>query len=558
MRALARNGVHACAVAAICIAAAARVQAQYTEPPPPAAYALRDVTLVTADGTTRGVTVVIRGDFIEAVGRNVNVPADARVLTGDSLYVYPGLIDLHADVKHAMPRDSIDRTVVKAWAPTRPAQGFLAHRRIADHLTARGADVAELRKKGIVAAAVHPTDGLIPGQSAALLLRRSAGSPAEMVLAPSLGPVFALRGRQGFYPNTTMGVFAFYRQTFLDAARRTQLAQAAQNGAAGVAIPAFDPDYAIIQQVDGGVLPVWFMANTNPQIAQALTLSNELRFRPIIVGGAEAWRHAEALRARDIPVLVSVNFQKPRQWKPDAQSDTSDTPPLPGAERERIALEAEYANAGKLAAAGVRFALTSGGGSELWAGVRKAIEHGLSEQAALRALTTTPAELLGYPGLVAVQAGAPANLVVSQGPLFAEKSKVRFTFVEGELEEQAAGAASAARASSSDSAAAQLAGEWALDVQSPAGNQTSTLTLTQNGNDLTGTIVSATYGTVPVSGTVNGKEISLAFTITAGGQAIRLEMTGTADGDAISGTGTSPIGNFEWSGRRAAPGTEVR
>src|SRR5690606_36385049 len=63
-----------------------RAGAQYTDPPAPAAYALKDVTVVHADGRrAEGVTLVIRGAFIEALGPGVEIPPDAQLLEGDSL-----------------------------------------------------------------------------------------------------------------------------------------------------------------------------------------------------------------------------------------------------------------------------------------------------------------------------------------------------------------------------------------------------------------------------------------------------------------------------------------
>ncbi len=541
-----------CVAASLTLAAQA-VEAQFTEAPPPAAYALQDVTLVGADGVRHdGVTVVVRGGLIEAIGRGTPVPPDARVLAGDTLYVYPGLIDAHGNVAHELPRDSIDRRTVKAWAPTRAAQGFRPHRQIADYITARGSDGRALRRDGVVAVAVHPTDGLMPGQGALVLLRPDAASSAELLLDPSLGPVFTLRGRRGFYPSTVMGTFAFYRQTFLDAARHTRIAQAADRDARGIGLPSFDRDYAALQAVVGGATPVWFIANTSGEIRQALALSQELDFRPVIVGGKEAWKVADELKRREVPVLVSVDFTKPEQWKPESEDSASTEA---GVVRERREIENEYRNPGRLAAAGVRFALASGGGeANLREGARTAIRYGLDEAAALRALTTTPAALLDAPALARVEAGMPANLVVADGPLFEEDARVRYTFVAGQLEEAGAGGSSGGGGSSGEAVSA--AGTWSVDVESPQGTQSSTLTLTQDGSEVSGTMESE-LGSTPVTGTVEGNTLSFTMTLQFGGQSMRLDFSGTIEGDSASGTATTPMGDLNWTARRTAPGAEA-
>ncbi len=542
--------------AALCTLAADAAEAQFREPPPPAAYALQDVTVVDATGARReGMTIVVRGGLIETIGRGAAVPADARVLGGDSLVVYPGLIDAHGKAAVELPRDSIDRRTVKSWAPTREAIGFRPHRLIADYLTATGRDGAAQRNAGIVAVAVHPTTGLMPGQGALLLLRPDAASASEMLLDPSLGPVFTLRGGRGFYPSTTMGTLAWYRQTFLDAARHTRLAQAASSDARGVGLPAFDRDYAVLQGVVGGAAPVWFVANTSGEIRQALQLAAELELAPVIVGGREAWKVADELKRRDVPVLVSVDFTKPERWKPESKDSASTEA---GVLRERRAIEDEYRNAGRLAQAGVRFALVSdGGGADLLEGARTAIRYGLGEDAALRALTAAPAALLGQPRLAQLEAGMPANLVVTSGPLFEKDTRVRYTFVAGGLEENEAGG-SAARASrdGGGDAAVSAAGTWSVEIETPDGAQPATMTLTQEGTSVSGTFDSE-LGSAPLSGSIEGNEISMSMTITAGGQSLRVELSGTIEGDTARGTAATPMGSMDWTARRTAPGAEA-
>src|SRR5262249_12567669 len=99
------------------------------------------------------------------------------------------------------------------------------------------------------------------------------------------------------------------------------------------------------------------------------------------------------------------------------------------------AWQAAPANPATLGKAGVSFALTANGLKDVKtfrSMVAKAIARGLSEDAALAAVTTTPARLLGETGRLGVIApGAIANLTVTRGPLFGESSKVREVWVDG-------------------------------------------------------------------------------------------------------------------------------
>ena len=70
--------------------------------------------------------------------------------------------------------------------------------------------------------------------------------------------------------------------------------------------------------------------------------------------------------------------------------------------------------------------------SQFLAAVRKAVERGLTKESALRALTTAPAELLGAADRVgSLEAGKSAHMVVTDGDLFEEKTKVLETWIDG-------------------------------------------------------------------------------------------------------------------------------
>ena len=145
--------------------------AQHEAPPPPAAYALQNVTVFHADGQEEaGVNVVIRRGFISAMGPGVPIPPDARILEGDSLRVYPGFVDGHGKAALELPEIE-NRQAVLPWAPPREAQGFTPHRLAADFLVGVGADGRDARSAGVVAAGIHPEGGMAPGQSAAVIFR---------------------------------------------------------------------------------------------------------------------------------------------------------------------------------------------------------------------------------------------------------------------------------------------------------------------------------------------------------------------------------------------------
>lgn len=541
------------------------VAAQFDEPPPPAARALRAVTIVRADGSTlAGVDIVIRDGLIEAMGPGIAIPADARILEGDSLFVYPGLVDAVGEARLELPEVEIDRAQVEPWNPPREVQGFTPHLRVIDHLTASGSDVADRRKEGIVAAAVHPTGRLMPGRGAVLLHRKDAAKPVGLVVRPALGPVMTFRGAQGVYPSTLFGVIAFYRQMFEDARHWAEAERAYARDPRGRTRPAYDPDLSVVLDVLEGRERVFFAADLARDIQRVLSLARDYGFQPVIVGGEEAWKVADELRAADVPVLVSLDFPEPERWKPEEKAaEEADPGPASGtngaqaedsrsidaaALREKERLENIYSNAGRLEEAGVRFALTSNGGkARLLEGARKAVEYGLSEGAALRALSATPAAVLGIDEIVRLETGLPATFVVTDGPLFAEETKVRYTFVEGGLEE----AGGSARGDG-EPPAVEVTGTWDMSIDAEGEQIAAKLILEQDGAAVTGTMQTP-FGEARVTeGNVSGSSISLTIQMTMGQETMNIEVSGTVEGDEASGDGESPMGSFKWTARRAA------
>lgn len=520
---------------------------QYETVPRPAAYALQNVTVVQADGRRQeGVTVVVRGSMIESIGRGVAVPADAELMEGDSLMVYPGLVDGHGEADFELPDPEIDRGSVELWHAPRELQGFMPSRRLVAHLTADGNDLAGQRKAGIVAGAIHPTEGMMGGRGALLLYRGDAQRPEQLVIDADLGPTFTFRGGRGVYPGTLFGVTAFIRQAFEDARHRGAVVEAHTRDPQRLTTPVYDPDYAVLREVLAGAVPVYFAADDAAGILRALKLSDEYGFRPIILGGDEAWKVAAELERRKVPVLVSVDFDKPRRWDPE------ETEPLDAAAlREKADVEDRYANAGRLARAGVRFALTSGGNGDLLEGARKAVEYGLDEKAALAAMTATPAQLYGIPHVVRLEAGLPATFIVTAGPLLGEETRVAYTFVEGYREE---GAKPGAAAGSAEDAV-ELGGTWDMTIDADGERINATLTVEQEGATFTGSLAMQGQTLVVKDGTINGNEISMVAVMEQGGQKLDIRITGTVDGDRASGEADAgPLGIARWKAKRTGPG----
>ena len=97
---------------------------------------------------------------------------------------------------------------------------------------------------------------------------------------------------------------------------------------------------------------------------------------------------------------------------------------------------------------------------------------------------------------------------------------------------------------------ANVAGTWTVSTESPQGARESTLTLTQTGTALTGTIKGA-RGETPITGSVAGNAVKLTQTLSMGGQEIKIEYAATVDGAAMTGTATNPRGEAKFTAKKA-------
>ncbi|MEL7160015.1 MAG: amidohydrolase, partial [Bacteroidota bacterium] len=86
--------LHARSLLALLVLLPLAAWSQNERPPVTRTYFIDQAFIVTQPGTTIDMgAVIIRDGLIQAVGKNLKAPADAKVIEGDSLYVYAGFID---------------------------------------------------------------------------------------------------------------------------------------------------------------------------------------------------------------------------------------------------------------------------------------------------------------------------------------------------------------------------------------------------------------------------------------------------------------------------------
>ncbi|HKU17067.1 MAG TPA: amidohydrolase family protein [Steroidobacteraceae bacterium] len=392
-----------------------------------AAVALTHVTVVVGNGkVVNDATVVVRDGTIQQVGRTAAVPGDAQVVDGKGLFVYPGLID-------ALREQSAGGSADPKAKPEDPP-ALLAYSQV-DTAKVDDASDAAWRKGGVLAASVAPDKGIFRGQSRVRLLGGAAGAP-DLKSPPAFNVSLrglgyhnrkpGMREPGGPFPNRLVGVLGFVRQTVLDA-RYLQTA-----AAAGREIPVELSDAELRRNLSAlapavnGKAPMILPAVSDREFRRVLRLVDDLDIKPILAGGHGADAVAAQLAARRIPLFYSLHFI-------DDDGDVHADYSVPvSVLRERWQAPRSAAT---LARAGVPLAFYSDGlqqGQDFLSGLRRVVRAGLDEKAALRAATLGAAELLGVQSrLGSIEAGKIANLVVTDGNLFADETAIRMVFVGG-------------------------------------------------------------------------------------------------------------------------------
>ncbi len=417
------------------------------EAAPPAVFAIRDARIVRVSGPVieRG-TVLIRDGLIEQVGPQATIPPDAWVIEGQGLTVYPGLIDALSTLgiaEAAAPAATTGRgggrtpqppsTPAPSETPPAPSPAAAPARgpedrpsntswvRAADQVSPADRRLETARSAGFTTAVTFPQRGIFAGQGAVVNLAGEKGG--QMVVSAPAGLYLSMSGG-GFssFPGSLFGVMAYVRQIFVDADHYKAAKEAYAAHPVGAKRPAYDRALEGVLEAPRLLLP----ATRAVEVDRMLKFAGELKRPAVLYGAHEAYRAAELLKKSGTPVLVSLRWPERSR-----DADPEDVEAMRILEMRDRAPSTPAA----LVKAGVPFAFYTEGitsSRELVRAVRRALESGLTPAEAVRAFTLSAAEIYGVADrLGSIDAGKIANLVVTSGDLFQEKTQIKFVFVDG-------------------------------------------------------------------------------------------------------------------------------
>lgn len=386
------------------------------------AIVIRNATIVpVTSARIQNGTIVLRNGRIEAVGANVNPPGDATVIDGTGLFVYPGMIDAGTQL------GLTEIGSVPGGEDTQEIGDFNPHNVAVTAVNPHSELIPVTRVNGVTTAITSAEGGLISGQAG--LIDLMGWTPTDMAVRrqaamvvnyPSLGGGgFGGGGgrfgggdqsdaeRRAELDRRTRAL----RSYFADAKAYADVKARAANGGARKVNQAMEAMIPVMR----GEMPVIFDVTTADQIRGVLALADTFKLKVVLRGAREAWRLADTLAMRRIPVIVGP------------------TTSVPGAEDP---YDMTYANPGVLARAGVKIAFQTSDAANsrnLPYNAALAVAYGLDADAALRALTINAAEMFGVADRIgSLEPGKVANVVVTTGDPMDVRSVVRHLFIRGQ------------------------------------------------------------------------------------------------------------------------------
>ena len=419
---------------ALCLLSSVVVSAQDTDRPDPnmsdtpaPTYVIKGARVVTVSGADiDNATVVIANGRIAAVGANATAPAGAQEIDGRGLTVYPGMIDLGTNMglnevssvgatQDTNELGDMNPNIATIWS-VNPHSNHINVTRVA----------------GVTTALALPSGGIISGQAA--LINLAGSSPREMAVTPQAALViefprigggggFAafLAAQQGITPDALAARdrrVDQLRQILRDAEAYGRAQDAYAKDPKNVPRPPSDLKLAALVPYVRGERPVIFRAEREREIRAVVRFAEELKLRPVIIGGSEAWKVAQFLKEHNTPVILDSVLNMPL--------------------REDDPYDSLYENASKLQAAGARFCISTGDSGahvrDLPFHAGMAAAYGLPKAEALKAVTLYPAQILGVADrLGSIEQGKVANLVVTDSDMLEARTSVRYLFINGRM-----------------------------------------------------------------------------------------------------------------------------
>jgi imidazolonepropionase-like amidohydrolase len=338
--------------------------------------------------------VLVSNGKIARVGAKLSAPAGARVIDLGSGVLLPGLVDAYSNAGIAGSSAEMTREITPDY-------------RVLSAVDWRARAFREALSEGTTCLGLAPgTDGVFAGLSCAVktagtqrVLDKETGLVITMASDPATGNSSRNRPDSIYVrqPTNRMGVVWMLRSTFARAAQEKST----------------EPN--VVREALAGKRRIYAVSRTDYDLLSLLRLAKEFKFTPTVIGGHEAYKVRDELAAAKAAVILGPLTTNSSLTGPESS-------------------EVVWNQPGLLHKAGIPFALSGG---HLLEQARFAVRYGLPAEAALEAVTRTPARLLGLENrLGTLEAGRDADLVALNGDPLELTTTIEWILVDGKIQEK--------------------------------------------------------------------------------------------------------------------------
>lgn len=481
-------------------------------------------------------TMLVKDGMILEIGAAVTVPKGAVVYDMQGKWIYPSFIDPYTtygmpEIKRGPwnpnPQMESSRSGAFGWNDALKPENDASRLFSSDSKTAD-----EYRRLGFGTVMSFSKDGIARGTGACITLNAEDGDNS-VILKDKAAACYSFDKGSSHqdYPSSLMGSIALLRQTYSDA----DWYRTAKNR----------PEYNITLESWNAIqsLPQFFETTDKWNVLRADKLGDEFKVQYVFKGSGNEYQRIAEMKATNGSFILPLNF-------PDAYDveDPYDAELIDYAELKHW--ELAPLNPYAFEKNNIPFALTASDlkdKKEFWTNLRKAIKYGLSPKAALKALTQTPALLLGVSGKTgSLKKGMLANFIITNGDVFSEEVIIWENWVKGH------------RYIIKDYNTIDLRGTYNLSINNM---EAQTLKIEGDVFKLKGTIAADT-SKEPANISLTGNTVTISFDSKTKEGTVRLSGTVNAATMYLSGRGQMPDGTWvDWMATQTAkhiPKTETK
>ena len=388
-------------------------------------YALKNAVIYQDHQTKlEGATLMVKDGLVVAIGSNINIPSGTVTYDLKGKYIYPAVVDIHSSYGlppvekrsfnfFAAPQIESSKDGAFAWNQTiRPETDATKEFKI-DNKTAEN-----WRKQGFGAVLSHVQDGIARGSS--VLVTFGDGTEQNVIIKEKASAHYSFdRGSSGQnYPTSIMGSVALLRQTYYDADwYKSPLNTTVNNQSLKAFLDLQSPG-----------LPQIFDASHKLNVLLADKIGDEFKVQYIIKGAGDEYQRISEIKKTGASLIIPIDY--PEAYKVDDPLTALDV-----SLADMKHWELAPTNPAILERNGINFAITADGlkkPQDFWSNLRKAVSNGLTETAALKSITSTPASMINASDKVgSLRPGRLANFFISSGNIFSHDSKILQTWIQG-------------------------------------------------------------------------------------------------------------------------------